>query len=282
MELCELNPCLRYVQKRTIKQSYREPALAYDHRLFYLLSGELIIEANDREYTLTADTVLLIPPGTPYQPMLENNTTTDFYILNFDMDFAHRDTPPRRPDPQRNFDPEHIISQKAPQELCGVRFFEAPPLAREQITRIHACHQKAASYAAEECGTLLRLLFLSLLRNELTQKSNIPPVVVRLLNYIDEHYDMPLSNMTLAKEFQYHPNHLGRLCREATGMSLHHHVIDRRLRAAKDLLSNTDFGIEEIARRVGFDSPSYFSKYFRSKFGLSPYAWREKNKTWIL
>lgn len=47
---------------------------------------------------------------------------------------------------------------------------------------------------------------------------------------------------------------------------------------AKALLSHTDLTVNEIGARVGVLDPSYFSRFFRKKVGLSPVDFREKMK----
>ncbi|MNP42577.1 Urease operon transcriptional activator [compost metagenome] len=47
-----------------------------------------------------------------------------------------------------------------------------------------------------------------------------------------------------------------------------------RMDAAQDLLVTTDLKAFEIAERVGFADPNYFSFCFRKKFGISPKEYR--------
>ena len=47
-----------------------------------------------------------------------------------------------------------------------------------------------------------------------------------------------------------------------------------RMRAAASMLQNTSLAIAEIARRVGFEDPYYFSRKFHCHFGVSPRAFR--------
>ena len=43
-----------------------------------------------------------------------------------------------------------------------------------------------------------------------------------------------------------------------------------RLLRAKELLSTTDLTVKEIAYRLNFESPDYFSAKFKSKMGIKP------------
>lgn len=56
-------------------------------------------------------------------------------------------------------------------------------------------------------------------------------------------------------------------------------LIECRVEAAKELLSSTRLSVTEIAMRLNFCSPSFFSTQFRSVTGLSPKAWRDQSHT---
>ena len=51
-----------------------------------------------------------------------------------------------------------------------------------------------------------------------------------------------------------------------------------RLEKSKELLEQTDLSVGEICFRVGFSSPSYFTKRFKSHTGLVPKEYRLQNK----
>ncbi len=55
-----------------------------------------------------------------------------------------------------------------------------------------------------------------------------------------------------------------------TGYSTSIYIRMKRLQKAKELLTVEDLTISEIAYRVGFKSPVYFSQIFRKTFGESP------------
>nr|WP_262485762.1 substrate-binding domain-containing protein [Cnuella takakiae] len=53
-------------------------------------------------------------------------------------------------------------------------------------------------------------------------------------------------------------------------------ILNTRLQRAKYLLQHEEYTVGEIAYQVGFASPAYFSTVFKSKFGTTPKAFREK------
>ncbi len=57
---------------------------------------------------------------------------------------------------------------------------------------------------------------------------------------------------------------------EITGLSPVEYIRTIRLEKAKVLLEASDFNVAQIAYMTGFGTPSYFSKNFKKKYGLSP------------
>jgi AraC-like DNA-binding protein len=56
-------------------------------------------------------------------------------------------------------------------------------------------------------------------------------------------------------------------------------LINYRLIQAKSLLINTDLKITEIAYRVGYQNPSYFSRLYKKCMGITPEEERRKRLT---
>lgn len=50
-----------------------------------------------------------------------------------------------------------------------------------------------------------------------------------------------------------------------------------RLNKASELLSDSSVSVADVAYKVGFDDALYFSKCFKSRFGISPTAWQKEH-----
>ncbi|WP_296622168.1 helix-turn-helix domain-containing protein [Marivirga sp.] len=61
-----------------------------------------------------------------------------------------------------------------------------------------------------------------------------------------------------------------RKLKNATGQSISQFIREYRLQKAKKLLLQEDFSAAEVAYKVGFNSPTYFSKAFHDYFGATP------------
>ncbi|MBA5778859.1 helix-turn-helix domain-containing protein [Stappia sp. F7233] len=69
-------------------------------------------------------------------------------------------------------------------------------------------------------------------------------------------------------------SHLTRLCRSRYGRSAGAMLRDRQMLEARRLLAYTQMGVADIAYRLGFSDPAYFSRVFASAAGRSPSAFR--------
>ncbi len=101
----------------------------------------------------------------------------------------------------------------------------------------------------------------------------------RLLAYIDQYYAMPLSLDTLCRALSIGKTKLCTVARQESGMSISHLIAERRVRAAQELLKNTDDPIQEIAERVGIPDYNYFSKVFKASCSMTPSDYRRLCRT---
>jgi LacI family transcriptional regulator len=67
--------------------------------------------------------------------------------------------------------------------------------------------------------------------------------------------------------------------RDRLHRSINTEIRQRRLAKARNLLLDTMLSLEEIARLSGFRRATYFSNIFQDEYGLSPGAWRRKNRS---
>ena len=97
--------------------------------------------------------------------------------------------------------------------------------------------------------------------------------------YLDQHYMEKLSLESISADL-----HIGRtkLCSLAKtlsgGRTLSQLITERRINAAKQLLLQNDLPIASVADAVGISDYNYFSKVFRSSTGLTPSAFRKRNR----
>lgn len=91
---------------------------------------------------------------------------------------------------------------------------------------------------------------------------------------IREGVESKITVHEIAAELGSSYSNFRKLFKEYTGMSPALYQQNLRLQRAKELLSSTDMSIKEIAYRLNFDSPDYFSSKFKAKVGCKPSEYR--------
>lgn len=81
-----------------------------------------------------------------------------------------------------------------------------------------------------------------------------------------------------ARQFNLSPNYFGDMVRRELHTTAQQFIQEKILQAAKELLDETNMTVNEIAEQLGFAYPNHFTRMFRSKTGLSPLAFRKRNK----
>ncbi len=75
------------------------------------------------------------------------------------------------------------------------------------------------------------------------------------------------------------PNYLNKVVRRSLGTTAKFHIDKKLLEEAERLLNYTTLTVTEIAERLHFDSPSYFTRFFKKQTGLPPLQYRENGKS---
>lgn len=83
----------------------------------------------------------------------------------------------------------------------------------------------------------------------------------------------------LARAAGIGPSKLARLIEAQTGLTPAAWLRQERLDAAEALLRVTDLTITDIALRAGFNAQSAFHRHFTARYGLSPAAWRARQRS---
>lgn len=95
--------------------------------------------------------------------------------------------------------------------------------------------------------------------------------IAKVLKYINENIqESQLGVESLAEELFLSRSQLYRKIKALTGQTANEFIRKIRLLKAKELIENGYDSIGEIGFKVGFSSPSYFTKCFKTEFGVLP------------
>lgn len=108
-----------------------------------------------------------------------------------------------------------------------------------------------------------------------TAANAMPPIVLKIIDYLNSHYDEQLTLQSLADLFFLSPTALSYTFKKYTNCSVIDFLLNVRLTKAKELLSNSKKSVREISECCGFSSSNYFGLIFKKKEKLSPAAYRK-------
>ena len=131
------------------------------------------------------------------------------------------------------------------------------------------------------CEAVLQSYFLALvayLSREYTQGSadgaNELMNLANAVAYMESHYMEPITLKFLSDTLSISTRHFIRIFQRHYNATPIDHILRLRLEHALELLKDTRWNITEIAGKCGFADSNYFSRQFRSRYGLSPRGYR--------
>ena len=125
-------------------------------------------------------------------------------------------------------------------------------------------------------NNLLGLMYSLERKMELSRKGGYVDMINKARLRIRDGVEEKITVQEIAAELGSSYSNFRKLFKEYTGLSPAFYQQDLKLQHAKELLSTTDMSIKEIAYRLNFDSPDYFSSKFKAKIGCKPSEYRAR------
>lgn len=161
-------------------------------------------------------------------------------------------------------------------------------LNKEMFTEFHNILEKiekelkAADADSEEIIiSYLKIFFLKLRQNfsklitdENRSNDQMRKLVYRYNQYVDKHFQEIHHVKEYADLLGESPVHLNRAIKSLSGKTASEIIIERLILEAKRLLMFSDLSNKEVAFRLNYEDPSYFTRIFRKKTGFTPSAFR--------
>ncbi len=202
----------------------------------YIVSGEGYLRIEDKEYNLKQGQIFLIRPNTEITYHASEDNPWSYIWVGFDGEFAHT---------LDEID-KNIFS-----------------LNSELFDRI----KEAIKYQNMRSVYLTSCIFniiAAILEN--TQELSVISAVKGYINS-DTLFN---SNITeLAKLVNLSPDHLTKIFKQETGITLIDYITSKKIKLAKKLL-DSDYTVAEVAQMVGYSDSSTFSRAFKQSTGYPP------------
>jgi AraC family transcriptional regulator len=145
-----------------------------------------------------------------------------------------------------------------------------------ELARLHAAEGRLdETYCEAMSHALIRYLACRYGREQTPADhpgaEKLPPWRVRrIADYIEAHLAEGILVSDLAAVVGVSTGHLHRAFRRTIGSTPLAYINERRVRRAMSLMDGEQLSVAEVALRVGFLSPSHFTRTFRRIAGLNP------------
>ena len=274
MRFSKLNPFVRGVGTYEVINR-PEDCIAYDARIIYMISGDIVINVgNEKKSHLSPGNLIYIPAGTKYKLKGQYLRAV---VISFDLTDAFSDAEDKiSPVSPENFD-FSLCHKESIEPFDMVLRADDMESERDSFIRMNNIAVSAEGEWRAEISAMLKLILLKLA--ETVSENALPARMVEALDaYIRENFTEEISNTEIGAIFGYHPFYVSRMLKDKKGITMRQYIINYRLKAAKKMLELTKKSIAEIAEETGFTDASYFTKTFRTAFGVTPKEWRNKFK----
>lgn len=246
-------------QKCLSKHSYG-PIVRGKFILHYVVDGQGRLCMGGREYPMQGGEVFVIyPQELAYYEADENNPWRYLWVV-FDGPKA-----------------EEILRSIGITEECPMMY------PKERSTELLACMEKLLYECEMEYQTIANFyILLQTMKSCIgAVKKEIQPqqyYTDKIKRYIEYRYAESVKISELAEHCGLNRSYMTKCFTEDTGVSPKEYLMQYRLEKAKELLSNAELPVSNVAYAVGYSDPLAFSKMFRKREEMSPLEYREQMK----
>jgi AraC family transcriptional activator of pobA len=221
------------------------------------LSGQGRQIFTDGDVPVEPGTLIVVPPGMVHAFQRTTNRVPLCLMIDFCLKGARSNSP--------------AIYKMNGSELIHVR---------QQLAYLLKLRSRASGVLNWESPTVVLQLLITLLRVAgwleqvpVLASGGGDSAIQRLLYSMD--VTTPLQQ--IVQQSGYQRDHLNRLVKKETGLSLGQFRMQRRLAKAKDLLSH-GIRVANVADAIGIPDQSYFSRWFRQQTGQVPSFWGQRDR----
>ena len=232
--------------------------------LFYVISGQENFLIEDQLITVRENDMVIINPNVEHTEKSLDSSPLEYIVFGVDgltFQFGERNIPVSYGYYNDSSDKKHLLNFSQ--------------LMIREITEKKRGYERV-------CHAILEVLIIYITRNERLgllslESTRIPKECALVKRYLDSNYAQPITLDSLAESTHINKFYLSHTFTKYLGMSPITYLIHRRLEVSKDMLTQTNHSIAEIASSTGFASQSYFSQIFRKFTGMSPNQYRKQN-----
>lgn len=235
------------------------PSMHYhsSYELYYLISGNRDYFVEDKYFSVSSGSFVLIPPSTLHRTGGKYGLRT---LIGFENKFLEK------------FFNNQVITELI---KCFNNYIITPPEEKKEYFQQLLKKIDKSSNKTEFALNLAVLLYeLSKYKSDSQCDENIS----RITSYINDNYHKITSIEQIADNFFISRYHLCRVFKQDMKITLIDYINEVKIKNARYYIETTDKNFIAIAKLCGFNSLSYFSTVFKKIAGKSPSEYKKEIK----
>ena len=227
--------------------------------LIFVLKSELYMYVGKDDYTVSAGSCLLLPPGVQHGGTRDYPAALSFFWIHFEA-----------------ADPKTAEYLESLPRCFSVK----NPVRLSEYFQSFLSLQNDVPDDATGLNLLFSLILHETYRNDQKQWDDaaVPDILLRLRKMLSLRFAEDVSTSVFAQELHCNADYLGRIYHRYYGESVTETLNRIRLNHAAHLLLNTSLNVKEIAFQCGFNDLAYFRRRFLREYAMTPGDYR-KQKT---
>ena len=176
-----------------------------------------------------------------------------------------------------NSEEKALLSMLFSEGLSAFRLYDEKNPLLQKLEKIDG----APIGSAQITKNLLEIFLIKLRRNKemLTKNKRrsyringveIPYELKAIIDYLEQNLEKKISVTSIAEHFGKSESTIKNLFSTYQDGGIIKYFNGLKIKEAKKLIREANFNMSQIADRLGFDNPQYFSKFFRTNTGMSP------------
>ena len=146
---------------------------------------------------------------------------------------------------------------------------------KEQLETIMDKYNK--STLIDEYYSLINELIYIICTSSMGQvrDKNYRKEIVEIMDYVEGHIGEKITLSAIASHINMNESYISRLFKHETGLNIINYINIRKMEKAKELLSEKDMIVKDVAYALGFEEQSYFNRMFNKYFGVNPKEYKK-------
>lgn len=147
---------------------------------------------------------------------------------------------------------------------------------RKLISAFPQSHLSPYFHAWEKATNMLNFILFELMDH--MELSSTNEHVLKMIRYIDEHITERLTLQQISQHMNLTREYLSFIFHREVGKSLTDFMNERKMRIAKELIQCGEMALTDVARHLGYENYSYFSRLFKRYFDVTPIRLRNMER----